>query len=825
MLGTIWHDITFSLRQLRRSLAFTIAAIFTLALGLGATTAIFTLVDGILLRPLPFPKADRLVAINTVEFSPGALAHNPEGGYAEGSSYPDFFDWQRQNRTFESLSSYNEEARLFSKANGENAQVIHCGRVSANLFSTLGVEPALGRTFTTEEEKPGHRVVILSHELWVSTFGASPDAVGQLVKVSDEPSIIVGVMPKGFHYPVDSPALFWTTYATHAEGPFPLTSIREDDELHIVGRLKPGIRMQQAIADLNTIQRQIAQLYPENRYRSAVLLQPLLNEQVADIRGVLTLLSASVAVVLLIGCANVAGLLLARATSRRSEIAVRSALGASRLRVARQLLIESLLLAVSGGLLGTVASIIFVRVGIQLVPRDVPRLFNISIDTRVLLFAVALSCATALIFGLLPAWRNSRSDPAHALREGGITMTAGRKRNRLHYTLIVAETALGFALLIGSGLLIKSTLNLIHLEPGFDTDHTLHFDVALTQSRYPDPTKVQFYKKLIPEIERIPGVIRVSAGHPMPGGGGGGSWNRFSIVGQMDPRDNLPSCTVHAVMPGFFEAVSIPLLRGRTFTEHDNLPTSPWVVVVNRAFVRKFFPKEDPIGHYLTPQFDYSTEPIVARQIIGVVGDTLSDDPWEDPYQPDIFLPYAQYPTHPRPRVIMKVSGDPFSYQKTMQEVAKRIDAEALVFDYGTFTGRVREAAIQPRFEAALVSTFAAIALLLSAVGLYALLAYIVAERTRELGLRMAFGASRSDILGIVLWRALSLTLLGILAGAAASLLGTKLVAGFLFRVQPLDPSTFATVTLTLLSVSILAALAPAIRAAWANPMRTLREQ
>jgi predicted permease len=825
MLATIRQDITFSIRQLRRSPAFTITAMVTLALGIGATTAIFTLVDGILLRPLSFPEADRLLAINTLEFPRGAPANNPEAGYSEGSSYPNFFDWQRQNHTFESISSYQESARLFAKANGAGAKVIPCGRVSANVFSTLGVAPALGRTFTPEEEKPGHRVVILSHELWVSAFGASPDVIGQVVKISDEPSIVVGVMPAGFHYPVNEPALFWATYAANAEGPFPLTSIRGDDELHILGRLKPGVTRQQGLADLNTIQRQLAQQYPVNRYRSAVLLQPLLNEQVGDIRGALTLLLASVGVVLLIGCANVAGLLLARATSRRPEIAVRTALGASRLRIARQLLIESLLLALGGGLLGILTSIAFVRVGIRLVPKDIPRLFNVSFDARVLLFALALSGATAVIFGLLPAWRVSRSDPAHALRDGGITMTAGRKRSRLHYTLVVSETALGFALLIGSGLLIKSMMNLFHLEPGFDTNRTLHFDVALTQSRYPDPSKVQFYKKLIAEIATVPGVIRVTAGHPMPGGGGGGSWTDFSIIGHPDSPDNPPSCHVHVVMPGFFETVSIPLLRGRTFTEHDNLATSPPVAIVNRAFVRQFFPNEDPIGHYLTPLFEYSIEPIVARQIVGVVGDTLGGDPWDDPYEPRFFLPYAQYPTHPRPRVIVKVSGDPFSYERTMQAVANRIDAEALVFDYGTFEERIQEIAIQPRFEAALVSAFAGIALLLSAIGLYAVLAYIVAERTRELGLRMAFGASRSDILGMVLWRALGLTLLGILAGAGASLLGTKLLAGFLFRVQPLDPSTFVTVTLTLLSVAILAALAPAIRAAWVNPMQILREQ
>ena len=828
MLSTVSQDVIFALRQFRRSPGFAIAAIVTLALGIGATTAIFTLVYGILLRPLPFPNRDRLIAINTLEFPPGVPITNPAAGDPIETSYPNYFDWQRQNHTFESMAAYQETGRLFAKANNEGAQVIPCGRVSANLFSTLGVAPALGRTFTSEEEQPGHRVVILSHELWVSAFAASRDVIGQTVKVSDEPSIVVGVMPEGFHYPVNQPALFWATYAANAEGRFPLTSIREDDVLHIVGRLKPSATMTQALADLNTIQRQLAQQYPVNSSRPAVRLQPLLSEQVGDIRGVLTLLSASVGFVLLIGCANVAGLQLARAASRKGEMAVRTALGASRIRVVRQLLIESLLLATGGGMIGCLVSIIFVRVGIRMVPRDIPRLFNVAVDTRVLMFALLLSIATSVIFGLLPAWRVSRSDPAHALRDGGLTMTAGRHRNRLHYTLVVGETALGFALLIGSGVLIKSMLNLAHLDPGFDTEGTLHFDVALSQARYPDPTKVPFYKKLVAEIATVPGVIRVSAGHPMPGSGGAGSWTNFTIPGHTDPPDNLPACTVHAVMPGYFETVSIPLLRGRTFTEHDNLATATPVVVVNRAFVRKYFPSEDPIGRYLTPRFEYfeySTEPILPRQIIGIVGDTLSGDPWHDPYGPRFFLPYAQYPTHTRPRVVMKVSGDPFSYEVTMQAIAKRIDAEALVFDYGTLAGRVRETSLQPRFEAALVSAFAAIALLLSAIGLYAVMAYIVAERMRELALRMAFGGSRSHILGIVLRRALTLSVLGILAGGAASLLGKKLVDGFLFQVQPLDLSTFVTVTLTLLLVSIVAALPPAIRAASVSPMRTLREQ
>ena len=822
MFSTFVADAKFALRQLRRSPGFAVSTIITLAFGIGATTAIFTLVDGILLRPLPFPDPQRLVAINTMVFPPGAPTDKPEAGWASESSYPDFFDWQRRNNTFESIASYQENARLLAKANGEGAQVIGNGRVSANLFSTLGVSPELGRTFTSEEEQPGHRVVILSHELWVSLFGASPNVIGQTVKISDQPYTVVGVMPAGFHYPLNQPAYFWATYAADAEGQFPLTSRRDDDNLHIVGRLRPDVSIEQARSDLNIIQRQLAQQYPESRDRGAVLIQSLLKQQVGDSRGVLLLLLASVGAVLLIGCANVAGLLLARATSRKTEIAVRSALGASRIRIVRQLLIESLLLALCGGIIGILASILFVRVGIHLVPKDIPRLFNVSIDLRVLLFSVLLSGLTALIFGLLPAWRISYSDPAHALRDGGTTTTPGRGRNRLQNTLVVTETALGFTLLIGSGLLIKSMLNLLHLDPGFDFKQTVHFDIALTQTRYPDPSKVPFFQKLLPELAAVPGAIRVSAGHQLPGRGG--TWIDFTIPGHLDPPDNLPTCNLSAVLPGFFETLSIPLLHGRTFTDHDNLPTSPPVAIVSRGFARKYFPNDDPVGRYLIPKFEYSTEPIVARQIIGVVGDTLNGDAWDDPYLPRFYLPYAQNPTHQRPRIVMKVSGDPLTYESAVRAVVKRFDAEAPVFDYETFGDTLRVMSEQPRFEAALVSSFAAIALLLSALGLYAILSYVVAERMRELALRMAFGASRANILGMVVQRALLLGLTGIAAGALASILASKLVSDLLFHVHPLDPFTYVAVALVLLIVSVVAALAPALRAAYVNPLQTLRE-
>jgi predicted permease len=449
-------------------------------------------------------------------------------------------------------------------------------------------------------------------------------------------------------------------------------------------------------------------------------------------------------------------------------------------------------------------------------------LFNVSIDARVLLFALLLSALTAVIFGLLPAWRVSRSDPARALRDGGMTMTPGRRHNRLQHALVVAETALGFSLLIGTGLLIQSMLNLLHLDPGFDTKQTVSFDIALTQQRYPDPTKVPFYKKLLPVISAVPGVLRIGAGHPPPGWGSHG-WTNFTIAGHVNSRDNLPAAEEYAIMPGYFEALSIPLLRGRTLTDHDNVATAARVAFINRAFVQKYFPNEDPIGRYFTPRNE-DGEPFVAREIVGVVGDTLSDDPW-DPYHAEFFLPYAQNPGHQRPQVIMKVSGNPSIYESAVRSIVKGFDSDAPVFGYRTLADRLRMQSAQPRFEAALVSAFAAIALLLSALGLYAVLSYVVEERTKELALRMAFGASRSDILAMVLRRALALGALGIFVGIFASLFGTRLVAGLLFRVKALDLSTFAVVTLTLLLVSLGSALAPAIRAAWLDPMRILHEQ
>jgi predicted permease len=392
------------------------------------------------------------------------------------------------------------------------------------------------------------------------------------------------------------------------------------------------------------------------------------------------------------------------------------------------------------------------------------------------------------------------------------------RRNRLHHALVVAETALGFTLLIGSGLLIRSMINILVIDPGFDTKHTVAFDVSLTNKRYPDPSKVPFYEKLLPQLSALPGVEIASTGHPLPIHWG--DLASFTIPGHPHSPDDLPGAINAVAEPGYFEALSIPLLRGRTFTAHDNDPKSAPVAVINQNFAHRYFPGEDPIGHYFVPNLERT----IAREIIGIVGDTRTGDIW-NPYKPRFFLPYAQDPTHQRPLVVLKVAGDPSSYENAVRRIVAGVDKDTPVFRYRTFTGDVDKQAVQPRFEAVLVSGFAGMALLLSAVGLYALLSYIVAERTRELGLRMALGASQSDVLQLVLRRGLTLACVGIGVGAFASFFVTRIITFTLFRVAPLDHSVFLIVTLVLMVVSMTAALVPALRAANVNPMRTLREQ
>lgn len=822
---TVPQDFTFAIRQFRRSPGFTVSVILTLSLGIGACTAIFSVVDGVIFRPLPFPHIEQLIAISTLEFPAGVTTPNSGGAIRVDTSYPDFFEWQRRNQTFQSLASYEPTPRLFSKLNGEGARVMPAGRVSANLFTTLGAAPFLGRTFTHEEEQPGHRVVILSYELWVSDFAASPSAIGQIVKITDEPSTIVGVMPPDFHFPVETSYKFWTTFAADTEGPTPYTSSRDPAGLSIVGRLKDGVSIEQGVSDLSAIQRGIAQQYIEDKQHLSVSARSLLRDAVDyDTRSYLYVLLAAVGLVVLIACANVAGLLLARSNRRRAELALRAALGASRVRIVRQLLLESLLLAMTGGVVGILLSFAILRTALRFIPADLPRTYNITVDTRVLAFAILLSAATSILFGLLPAWRMSQLSPANALREGGPSTTSSHRSTRLRSILVVTETAFGFILLIGSGLLIRSMFNVLLIDPGFDTKHTVAFDIALTDVRYPDPAKVLFFDKLLPQLAGLPGVEKVSMGHPMPITWYGNSWTRFTVPGHTDSPDKLPVAIGAIVGPDYFETLSIPLIRGRTLNAHDNSPKSAPVAVINQSMARKYFPGEDPIGRYFIPRAWHSSQPLSGLEIVGIVGDLRTNDIW-NPYRPQFFMPYAQDPQHQHPLVVMKVAGDPASYESLVRSVVANVDKDTPVFRYRPFAEDMDMQVSQPRFEAMLISGFALVSLLLSAVGLYALLSYLVSEKTRELGVRVALGASRSHILQLVLWRGLLLAWLGIVIGAVASLYATRFVAENLFHVYSLDRRVFLITTMVLAGVSVAATLIPALRATQVDPISALRDQ
>ena len=821
---TVPQDLIFAVRQFRRSPGFTLSVVLTLALGIGACTAIFSVVDGILFRPLPFPEADRLVAIATLESPTTTAATNSLAAYRVDTSYPNFFEWRRRNSTFDSLASYEPTPRLFSKLNGRDARVMPAARISANLFATLGATPILGRTFTSEEEQPGQRVVILSHELWKSDFAASPNVIGQTVKIGDEPSTIVGVMSADFNYPIDESVKFWTTFAASAEGPSPDTAERDRAGLSIIGRLKDGTSVMQGMADLTAIQRGIAQQYSEDKHHLAVDVRPLLEESIEGWHSPLSLLLAAVGALVLIACANVSGLLLARANTRRAELALRAALGASRLRVMRQLLMESLLLAMTGGAAGILLSFVLLHTALHFISINLPRAYNIDVDARILAFAILLSAATSFVFGLLPAWKLSRMAPANALREGGPNTTSSHRTSRLRSMLVVSETALGFVLLIGSGLLIRSVINVLLLDPGFDTKQTLAFDIALTNTRYPDPSKVVFFDKLLPQLAALPGVEKVSIGHPMPFTWYGNQWTRFSVPGHTDSPDKLPVAIGAVVEAGYFETLSIPLVRGRMITELDNSPKSAPVAVINQSLARRYFPGEDPIGRYLVPQLLHAGQPFVGRQIVGIVGDTRTNDNWI-PYRPEFYMPYGQDPAHQPPLVVMKVAGDPASYQSAVRRVVANVDKDTPVFRYHPFAEDLSNQAAKPRFEALLISGFGLLAMVLAAVGLYALLSYLVSEKTRELGVRIALGASRAKILQLVMWRGLVLAWLGIVVGAIASLYTTKMLANNLFHVSSLDRWVFLVTTMVLAGVSMVATLAPALRAIHIDPIRALRDQ
>jgi predicted permease len=816
----IRQDVRLVIRQLLRSPGFTLLATLTLALGIGATTVIFSLVHAILLKPLPFPHPEELQAIQTLQFPHGKKDLPVSAGNWVTTTYGDFFDWRDQNQSYQGLASYNAIVRLFDSESSGSARVLDASEASAGLFETLGVQPVLGRTFTRNDEQPGNRSVILSHDLWVSDFGSATDVIGRKVKVSDRVSTVIGVLPAAFRFPIDHPAEFWISSAwSVADARGNPEVVRTSEVQEVVGRLKPGVTPAQANADLNTIQRNIARHYQQRSDEYAVDTAPEIEAFVYDLEKPLKLLMAAVSALLLIACCNVAGLLLARATGRSGEMAVRAALGASRWRVMRPLLIEALLLGVTGCLLGIGLAWSLLHIALRFVPQNIPRLDQVSLDWQVLAFAVGISLACSLGAGLLPAWRMRKVAPSLAMRENSGNATAGRGQHRLHSLLVIGETALGLILLVCSGLLMRSFQAAIHVDPGFNPNGLLTAGIALTDSRYTQAQMDNYFKQLMPKLHALPGVENVSAGLPLPLQGNERD-AEFQIVGRPASADHLPDEFMSIVEPNYFETLADPLLRGRLFTDFDHETESHKVAIVNQAFAKKYFPGRDPIGQHIILYINDS--PYAEREIIGVVGDMKRVELRSDD-TPEFFLPYAQALVH-RPTLVMRVAGDPSAYVHLLETTALSIDPEALVFQVRTMVESEMSSLDQQRFEAMLLSGFATFSLVLTAVGLYGMLAYMVAQRAREMGLRMALGAGRGNIIQLVLSRGLALATCGLAVGLVASFFASRLLTDLLFSIKPMDIPTYLGVTALLLAVAVCASLAPAFRAAQIDPIKTLRD-
>ena len=810
------QDIRFALRQLRKSLGFTVMATLTLALGIGAATAVFSLVDAVLLRPLPFPQPERLVVLQTLSKS-----RSGEGPamVPNDTSYPNFFDWRDRARSFESLASYTATSLTVGVSNGP-AQRVDGMTVSSDFFRVLGVNPAIGRSFLRTEEQAGNRSVILSHGLWQSALGANPAAIGQTIQLNDETYTVVGVMPAEFQFPNAPDAKAWITTATEFEGKNPSGKQRGWNQLQIIGRLADGASIEQARAEMQTIQNALAVQYPDdNKMNTGASVVPDLQDLVGDVQRPIHILFAAVCFLLLIACANVAGLLLTRAAARRGELALRSALGATRAQIVRQLLIESLALSLLGGTAGLALAAVALRLAPEYLPADLPRISELALNPEVFLFCVAASLLTGILFGFVPAWRASKLDPAIALKDTTRSSTAGRSQNRLHSALVIAETALGLILLIGAGLLIRSFDKLLSVDPGFNKDHLITFRVGMAPKRFADQKMLQLTQLLQSRFAAIPGVEQTTYGFPMPLAGGDMNIS-FTIEGRPNPAGEDPGARATVVAANFFQALQMPLRRGRFFTAAEDHPGGTPTIIVNQAFADRFFPGEDALGKRIVSGLSSGDQP-EPREIVGVVGNVVRSSLSESPAA-EYFIPFGQVAIAP-PIFALRVSGDPAKYVDTIRAVVTQQDASLPV--YSVRTNLLTRSTAQQRFQTELLSAFAVLALALSAIGLYAVLSYTVVQRTMELGLRMALGAQRGNVFSLVLRRGVLLSVAGLVVGLVGSAVLTRFLATLLFATRALDFITFAGMALLLFAISFISCLVPAYRASSLDPNETLRQQ
>jgi putative ABC transport system permease protein len=799
MFAHLVRDARYAVRQLVKAPAFTIVAVATLALGIGATTAIFSVVNGVLLQPLPYPESGRLVRVHEIVPQYGLFSVAPAN----------FFDWRQQNRVFERIAAYSPSSATLLR--DEGPERIQGVLVSWDLFQTLGAAPARGSSFTADQDKPGASdVVVISDGLWRQEFGADPTIVGRALNLNGVPVTVVGVMPPGFYFPSRT-AQFWRPIALN-----PANATRGGHFLGVVARMKPDVTVQQADTEMKGLAERLAREYPDQSAGESARVVLMQDQIVGAIRPALLTLFAAVGLVVLIACANVANLLLVRAAAREKEIAIRAALGANRRRIFAQVLAESLVLAIAGGVLGLGIAYIGLPAILTLSANSIPRAADVAIDRQVLLFAAAASIATGVLFGLVPAWQSARGGIGAVLKEGGRSSTAGGAR-WIRSGLLVVEVALSIILLTGAALLLRSFDRLTNVAPGFDPDRALAFRVSLPQKQYNEEAQVNFYDALIDKLEAQPGVRSAGLVQTLPMQGD--YVLTFDIRGRAPALPNQgPSANYRAVSPGYFAALGVPVLKGRDFARSDR-SSGRSVAIVDQAFVDKYFPNEDPIGQGVHMGNGHKE----FFEIVGVVGDIHYAGLDAVP-APTMYAPIAQDPFSTI-WVVQRTDGDPSGLAAGTRQAIRQLDPLLPTYSMMPLTQVISESVAQRRFSMLLLGLFAVIALFLAAVGLYGVVAYSVQQRTREIGLRMAIGASPGDVLKLIVGGAMKLALVGVVLGLAGAAIFARLAQTLLFEVAPSDPASYLATAAVLFGVAMIACYAPTRRAMRVDPTAALQAE
>jgi putative ABC transport system permease protein len=832
-MSSLFNDLRFGLRMMVRNPMFTLIAVVTLALGIGANTAIFSVVDAVLLRPLPYPAPERLVFLWSTMHSQGV----PQSG----SALPNYHEWRDRNKVFDGLGGFFYGDFNLSAA-GEAPERIQGAYVTANFFEILQVSPALGRLFAPEEEQFGrNRVVLISHGLWQRRFGGAANVAGREVRLGGETFIIAGVMPRGMPFFDNLPEVELWTPMSFAPGDNMAT--RNNHFITLVGRLKPGVTTAQAQSDVTGISRAMEETEPSNKGLGALIV-PLQEQIAGDSRKALLVLLGAVGFVLLVACVNVANLLLARASARSKELAIRSSLGASRARIMRQVIIECLPLALIGGVCGVLLATWGIDLISSLLPDSLPRGNAIGVNARVLGFTFALTLLTILIFGLLPAFQAARTDLRDSMSEGGGSGIGTRKQGRLRRLLIVTEVALALVLLVGSGLMLRTFIKLRQVDVGFSARNVITMRVPLPEAKYPspltaqdprDPAGLAFYDQLLTSVSNLPGVEAATFATVLPLGGGGG-WGKFlSIEGQPAPPsiDQVPLVRFGLVTSDYFRTFGIPVREGRSFNDSDKSNSQP-VAIINETLAKRFFPDQNPVGktifmgapeHLLPPEAQTPENRFIRRQVVGVVADVKGRNlNQESPSQ--VYVPVNQYRREGWSNVLslaVQTTTPPEAVVAAIREQVRLLDPDQPVTTVRTIDELMSRALSETRFSLWLLALFALLGLLLAAIGIYGVMVTAVTQRTHEIGLRMALGAQGRDVLWLVIRQGMFPVLIGVGVGLVAAICLTRLMSTLLYEVSATDPLTLALITVLLTIVALIACYIPARRATKVDPLVALR--